>query len=60
MVSKTRIPRRAVRDEPRRTILREAAQRFNHELMGDEERMLLWARVLKLRRELGLQGKARS
>jgi hypothetical protein len=60
MVSKTRILRGALRDESRRTILREAAQRFNHELMGDEERMLLWDRVLKLRRRLGLQAKARS
>ncbi len=60
MVSKTRIPRQAVRDESRRTILREAEARYRHELKGDGERMLLWDRVIKLRRELGLQAKARS
>ena len=60
MVSKTRIPRRAVRDESRRSILREAEARFRHELVGAGERMLLWARVIKLRRALGLQAKTRS
>jgi len=38
-----------------RTILREATQRFNNELLDDEERMLLWDCVLKLRRELELR-----
>jgi hypothetical protein len=50
-----RILRGAVRDETRRTILREAEARYRHEFMGDEERMLLWDRVLKLRRELELR-----
>ena len=47
-----RILRGAVRDEPRRTILREATQHFNHELMDDEERMLLLDRIKRLRRGL--------
>jgi hypothetical protein len=55
MVSKTRIPRRAVRDEVKRTVLREAEARYRTELMGDEERQLLRDRVLKIRRELGLR-----
>ncbi len=50
-----RILREAVRDEARRTILREAVERFNHELMPDEERQVLRDRVLKLRRDLGLR-----
>jgi hypothetical protein len=43
------------RDERRRTILREAEDRYRNELMSDEERMLLWDRILKLRRRLGLR-----
>ena len=50
-----KIPRRAIRDEVRRTILREATQRYLHELLDDEESQVLRDRVLKLRRELGLQ-----
>ena len=42
------------RDERRRTILREAEERYRNELMGDEERMLLWERILRLRRQLKL------
>lgn len=41
------------RDERRRTILREAEDHFNHELMDDEERQLLQDRIMRLRR-LGL------
>ncbi len=52
MVSKTRILRQSLRDEVKRTILREATQRFNHELMDDEERMLLLDRIKRLRRGL--------
>jgi Lhr-like helicase len=44
----------AERDEARRTILREAIDRFNHELMDDEERMLLLDRIKKLRIRLAL------
>jgi hypothetical protein len=44
-----RILRRALRDEVKRTVLREATQRFNHELMDDEERLLLLDRI-KLKR----------
>ena len=40
-------------DEVKRTILREAVQRFNNELMDDEERMLLLDRIKRLRKALG-------
>lgn len=54
MVSKTRILRQSLRDEVKRTILREATQRFNHELMDDEERQLLLDRIKRLRKALVL------
>jgi hypothetical protein len=54
MVSKGRITRHALRDEVKRTILREAQERYLHELLGDEERQVLRDRVLRLRRELRL------
>jgi hypothetical protein len=49
-MAETRIPRRAIRDEARRTILREAVDRFNNVLMDDEERQLLLDRIKRLRR----------
>jgi DNA-directed RNA polymerase sigma subunit (sigma70/sigma32) len=49
-----RIPRKAVRDETKRTVLREAQQRYLHELLDDDERQVLRDRVLRLRRELRL------
>ena len=51
-----RILRQGLRDEARRTILREATQRFNHELMDDEERQLLLDCIKRLRREMGFTG----
>ena len=54
-MAETRIPRKHYRDEVKRTILREAEARYRHEFMGDEERMLLWDRVLKFRRGLELR-----
>ncbi len=51
-MARHRILARAIRAEVKRTILREAEARYRHELMDGEERMLLWDRVLKLRREL--------
>ena len=39
-------------NEQLRTILREAIERFNNELMDDEERMLLLDRIRRLRRKL--------
>ena len=42
------------RDERRRTILREAEERYNHELMDDAERQLLLDRIRRLKRELKL------
>jgi hypothetical protein len=52
MVSKTRILRGAVRDEVKRTVLREAEHRYRHELLDDEERQLLLDRIKRLRRTL--------
>ena len=51
-MAETRILREAVRDEARRTVLREAVARFNNELMSDEERQLLLDRIKRLRRTL--------
>ena len=50
----TRILRRAVSDEAKRTVLRESLARYRNELMDDEERMLLLDRIKRLRRELKL------
>jgi hypothetical protein len=47
-----RILRKGLRDETRRTVLREAESRYRHELMDDEERMLLRDRIKRLRRAL--------
>ncbi len=47
-----RILRGAVRDEVKRTILREAEARYRNELMDDEERMLLLDRIRRLRKTL--------
>ncbi len=43
-----------LRDEVLRTILREAEARFNHELLDDEERQLLWDRIKRISRQLRL------
>jgi hypothetical protein len=53
-----RILRAAVRDEVKRTILREAEHRYRHELLGDEERMELLDRIRWLRRT-GVSSKGR-
>jgi len=47
-----KILRGAVRDEVKRTILREAEARYLHELMDDEERQLLLDRIKRLRKAL--------
>jgi hypothetical protein len=47
-------PREAVDDEVRRTILRESLERYRHELMSDVEREVLWDRIVRLRKALGL------
>jgi hypothetical protein len=52
MVSKERILCKGFRDEVKRTVLREATQRFNNELMDDEERQLLLDRIKRLRKAL--------
>jgi hypothetical protein len=52
LVIKTRILRQVLRDEARRTILREAEDRYRHELLEDEERQLLLDRIKRLRKAL--------
>ena len=44
----------AVPNEVRRTVLREAEDRYRNELMSDEERQLLLYRIKRLRRTLGV------
>ncbi len=50
--------RKAVDEEARRevwrTVLRESEARYRRELMDYEERELLWDRIVRLRRRLGL------
>ena len=41
-------------EEIRRTILREAVERYRRELLPDEERMLLLDRIRRLKKSLGL------
>jgi hypothetical protein len=45
---------REAKQEVQRTVLREALNRFNHELMDEAERLLLLDRINKLRRQLSL------
>ena len=47
--------RDAAANEVLRTILREATQRFNHEILDDEERQHLLDRIRWLRRSLGIE-----
>jgi hypothetical protein len=47
-----RILQKGLRDEVKRTILREAEARYLHELLEDEERMLLLDRIRRLRKAL--------
>jgi hypothetical protein len=42
----------AVPNEVRRTVLREAEDRYRNELMSDEERQLLLDRIRRIRRQL--------
>jgi len=53
-MAKDRILHGAVSNEVRRSILREAEDRYRNELMDDEERMFLWDHILRLRRQLKL------
>jgi len=50
----TRILRRALSDETKRTVLRESLARYRNELMDDEKRMLLLDRIRRIRRQLRL------
>jgi hypothetical protein len=52
LVSMTNVS--VLRDEVLRTILREATHRFNHELLDDEERLMLLDRIKRIRRQLRL------
>jgi len=47
-----RILKNALTDETRRTVLREAEDRYRNELLPDEERMLLLDRIRRLRRKV--------
>ena len=49
-----RILQNALTDEAKRTVMREAVNRYRNELLSDEERMLLLDRIRRLRRELGV------
>ncbi len=51
-MARHRILRRETKREISRTILREAEARYNHELLEDEERMLLLDRIRRLRKAL--------
>jgi hypothetical protein len=53
-MAKHRILQEAVSNEVRKTILREAEDRYRNELMSDEERMLLIDRIQHIRRQLRL------
>jgi hypothetical protein len=53
-MAKERIPQDADANEVRRTILREAEDRYRNELMSNEERQLLLDRIKRLQRELKL------
>ena len=56
-MSNTSVPapaREAIDQEVLRTILRESLHRYRNELLDPDERELLWDRVVKLRRRLGL------
>ena len=46
--------REAIDEEVRRTILRESLYRYRMELMSIDERELLWDRIVRLRKALGL------
>lgn len=50
----TSVLKNALPDEVKRTILRESEARYRHELLPDEERMLLLDRIRRLRRQLKL------
>jgi hypothetical protein len=57
MAKKSLLQSRVEEEVPReaqRTILREAETRYNHELMNEDERLLLLERIRRLRRELGV------
>jgi hypothetical protein len=53
-VTNQRIQQNALGDEVKRTVLRESLTRFRNELMDEDERELLWDRILRLRRQLKL------
>jgi hypothetical protein len=51
-MTKQRILQTAVPNEVRRTVLRDAEQRYRNELLDDDERQLLLVRIQRLRRKL--------
>ena len=54
-MARHRILQNALPLEVKRTVLREAEERFLHEIMeSDEERQMLLDRIRRLRRQLGI------
>jgi hypothetical protein len=53
-VSTTTIPKTERLQKAGALALKEAVDRFNHELMSDEERMVLLDRIKRLRKSLAL------
>ena len=53
-MARHRILENSLSDEARRTVLREAEDRYRNELMPNEERMLLLDRIKLIRRQLKL------
>jgi hypothetical protein len=51
LMTKQRILQTAVPNELRRTVLREAEQRYRNELLDDDERQLLLDRIQRIRRK---------
>ena len=51
---KDSVSKNALTDEVKRTVLREAEDRYRNEIASDEERMLLQDRIKHIRRQLML------
>ena len=47
--------REAIDDEVLRTILRESLARYRNEMLSIDERELLWDRIVRLCKQLGLE-----
>jgi len=54
-MTNTTILKNALPDEIRRTVLHEAEHRYRHELLDDEERMMLLDRIKRIRCRLEIK-----